>query len=152
MTKRINAILSKYEIIKDQNLSFEQRIVDNMIRDLEDARDLTQCICHIDMDAFYASVEELDNPELVKVPMAVGGMSMLCTSNYLARTYGVRSGMPGFIAKKLCPQLTMIPLHFPKYIAASNKVRAVFERYDPHFLPMSLDEVCVAFRYMCLSF
>lgn len=123
-----------------------------MIRDLEDARDLTQCICHIDMDAFYASVEELDNPELVKVPMAVGDMSMLCTSNYLARTYGVRSAMPGFIAKKLCPQLTMIPLHFPKYIAASNKVRAVFERYDPHFLPMSLDEVCVAFRYVCSSF
>lgn len=140
VTKRINAILAKYEVIKDQNLSFEQRIVDNMIRDLEETRDLTQCICHIDMDAFYASVEELDNPELVKVPMAVGGMSMLCTSNYLARTYGVRSGMPGFIALKLCPQLTMIPLHFPKYIEASNKVRAVFERYDPNFLPMSLDE------------
>jgi nucleotidyltransferase/DNA polymerase involved in DNA repair len=73
--------------------------------------------------------------------MAVGGMSMLCTCNYRARQYGVRSGMPGFIGKKLCPELTLIPLHFPKYRAASVKVRAVFEKYDLNYLPMSLDEV-----------
>lgn len=112
-----------------------------MIRDLEDTRDLTQCICHMDMDAFYASVEELEDPSLKKVPMAVGGMAMLCTSNYLARQYGVRSAMPGFIARKLCPELVMIPLHFPKYREASRKVRAVFQKYDPNFVPMSLDEV-----------
>ena len=85
MTKRIHAVLTKYEAIKEQDLTFERNIVDNMISDLEDTRDLSQCICHIDMDAFYASVEELENPDLKKVPMAVGGMSMLCTSNYLAR-------------------------------------------------------------------
>jgi DNA polymerase kappa len=141
VTKRINAILSKYEHVKHQDLSFEKRIVDKMIEDLEQTRDLTQCICHVDMDAFYASVEELENPELKRQPMAVGGMSMLCTSNYEARKYGVRSAMPGFIALKLCPQLKMIPLHFPKYIGASNKVRAVFAKYDPNFMPMSLDEV-----------
>jgi DNA polymerase kappa len=112
-----------------------------MIRDLDDTRDLTQCICHVDMDAFYASVEELENPELKSIPMAVGDMSMLCTSNYLARKYGVRSAMPGFIALKLCPELKLIPLHFPKYRAASEKVRAIFRKYDPNFLPMSLDEV-----------
>lgn len=112
-----------------------------MIRDLEDTRDLTQCICHMDMDAFYASVEELEDPSLKEVPMAVGGMAMLCTSNYLARQYGVRSAMPGFIARKLCPELVLIPLHFPKYREASNKVRAVFQKYDPNFVPMSLDEV-----------
>jgi len=141
VTQRINAILAKYELIKDKDLSFEQRIVDNMIRDLEDTRDLTQCICHMDMDAFYASVEELEDPSLKEVPMAVGGMAMLCTSNYLARQYGVRSAMPGFIARKLCPELVLIPLHFPKYREASNKVRAVFQKYDPNFVPMSLDEV-----------
>ncbi|KAI8645557.1 hypothetical protein BD408DRAFT_382046 [Parasitella parasitica] len=140
VTKRINAILAKYELIKDKDLSFERRIVDNMIRDLEETRDLTQCICHMDMDAFYASVEELADPSLKKVPMAVGGMSMLCTSNYIARQYGVRSAMPGFIARKLCPELVMIPLHFPKYREASDKVRAVFQKYDPNFVPMSLDE------------
>lgn len=112
-----------------------------MVRDLDDTRDLTQCICHVDMDAFYASVEELENPELKKVPMAVGDMAMLCTSNYLARKYGVRSAMPGFIALKLCPELKIVPLNFPKYRAASDIVRAVFQKYDPNFLPMSLDEV-----------
>lgn len=141
VTKRINAILKKYDTIKDQDLSFEKRIVDSMIQDLEARRDLTQCICHIDMDAFYASVEELENPELKTQPMAVGSMSMLCTSNYEARKYGVRSAMPGFIAIKLCPQLKMIPLNFAKYRAASSKVRAVFAKYDPLFLPLSLDEV-----------
>lgn len=115
-------------------------MVDNMIQDMEETRDTSQCICHIDMDAFYASVEELENPELKDVPMAVGSMSMLCTCNYKARQYGVRSAMPGFIGKKLCPELTLIPLHFDKYRAASAKVRAVFEKYDPNFLPMSLDE------------
>ncbi|KAI8379039.1 hypothetical protein BD560DRAFT_389366 [Blakeslea trispora] len=140
VTKRIDAILAKYEAIKEQDLTFERNIVDNMISDLEETRDLSQCICHIDMDAFYASVEELENPELKKVPMAVGGMSMLCTSNYLARQYGVRSAMPGFIALKLCPELQIVPLHFPKYRIASAKVRDVFRKYDPHFLPMSLDE------------
>lgn len=138
--KRIEAMLGKYELIKDQDLTFETRIVDNMIHDLEESRDLTQCICHVDMDAFYASVEELENPELKNVPMAVGSLAMLSTSNYIARTFGVRSAMPGFIAMKLCPQLKLIPLHFQKYIDASDKVRAVFKKYDPNFLPMSLDE------------
>ncbi|RCI02496.1 hypothetical protein CU098_001902, partial [Rhizopus stolonifer] len=140
ITKRIEVILAKYKFIRDQDLTFERNIADNMISDLENTRDLTQCICHVDMDAFYASVEELENPELKKIPMAVGGMSMLCTSNYLARKYGVRSAMPGFIALKLCPDLKIIPLHFPKYRAASEKVRDVFRKYDPHFVPMSLDE------------
>ncbi|KAI8084998.1 uncharacterized protein BX664DRAFT_338298 [Halteromyces radiatus] len=140
LTKRIDEMLWRYDQIKDLDLSFETKIVDHKIREMEDSRDLTQCICHVDMDAFYASVEELDDPSLKDVPMAVGGMSMLCTSNYLARKSGVRSGMPGFIAIKLCPSLKLIPLHFPKYRAASAKVRAIFTKYDPDFLPMSLDE------------
>lgn len=92
------------------------------------------------MDAFYASVEELEQPELKTVPMAVGSTSMLCTSNYEARKFGVRSAMPGYIALKLCPHLKIIPLHFDKYRAASKKVRAIFAKYDPDFAPMSLDE------------
>ncbi|KAI8883678.1 DNA/RNA polymerase [Backusella circina FSU 941] len=140
VTKRIQAILNKYELIRNQDLTFERKIADKTLNDLEKTRDLTQCICHIDMDAFYASVEELERPELKSKPMAVGGQAMLCTSNYEARKYGVRSAMPGFIALKLCPQLEIIPLHFDKYRAASDKVRAVFSKYDPDFLPMSLDE------------
>ncbi|KAI9286914.1 hypothetical protein BC943DRAFT_275658 [Umbelopsis sp. AD052] len=140
VTGRINALLSKYERIKNDVLSEEFIIVDNMIEELEDERDLSQCIVHIDMDAFYASVEELDQPHLKTVPMAVGGIGMLCTSNYEARKFGVRSAMPGYIALKLCPQLKIVPLNFTKYREASAKVRSVFEQYDPHYCPMSLDE------------
>ncbi|KAI8150340.1 hypothetical protein BJV82DRAFT_548937 [Fennellomyces sp. T-0311] len=140
LTERIDAMMAKYERIRHLNLRHEEQVVDNMIHDLDKERDLTQSICHVDMDAFYASVEELENPELKDVPMAVGDMAMLCTSNYKARTFGVRSAMPGFIGIKLCPQLKIIPLHFDKYRAASSKVRAIFMKYDPNFAPMSLDE------------
>ncbi|CAO3613722.1 unnamed protein product [Cunninghamella blakesleeana] len=133
-------MLKRYESIKDLDLSFESKVVDHKIKEMELNRDLTQCICHVDMDAFYASVEELDDPSLKDIAFAVGGTAMLCTSNYLARKKGVRSGMPGFIALKLCPELKLVPLNFPKYRIASSKVRAIFAKYDPDFLPMSLDE------------
>ncbi|KAH8556279.1 hypothetical protein BGW37DRAFT_6820 [Umbelopsis sp. PMI_123] len=140
VTGRINTLLAKYEKIKNDSMSEELVIVDNMVEEMEKERDLTQYICHIDMDAFYASVEELDQPHLKTVPMAVGGIGMLCTSNYEARKYGVRSAMPGYIALKLCPHLKIVPLNFAKYRAASAKVRSIFEQYDPHYCPMSLDE------------
>ena len=73
-------------------------------------------------------------------PMAVGSMGMLTTSNYLARKFGVRAAMPGFIGKKLCPQLTIVPPNFEKYTAVSKVVRDVFREYDPEFCPVSLDE------------
>ncbi|XP_073536147.1 DNA polymerase kappa isoform X2 [Phyllobates terribilis] len=92
------------------------------------------------MDAFYAAVEMRDNPELKDKPMAVGSMSMLSTSNYLARRFGVRAAMPGFIAKKLCPALHIVPTNFDKYRAVSKEVREIFSEYDPNFLPLSLDE------------
>lgn len=64
------------------------------------------------MDMFYAAVEIRDNPELAKVPLAVGSDSMCSTANYLARKFGVRSAMPGFIAKKLCPDLIIVPCNY----------------------------------------
>uniref|UniRef100_A0A673C3Q9 DNA polymerase kappa n=1 Tax=Sphaeramia orbicularis TaxID=375764 RepID=A0A673C3Q9_9TELE len=75
-----------------------------------------------------------DCPELKDKPMAVGSMSMLSTSNYHARKFGVRAAMPGFIAKKLCPELTV-----------SEEIREIFAEYDPHFQPMSLDEAYLNF-------
>ncbi|KAI9259622.1 hypothetical protein BDA99DRAFT_538582 [Phascolomyces articulosus] len=143
LTERIDAMMAKYETIRHLNLSHEEKIVDNMvvkIRELEKERDLSQYICHIDMDAYFASVEELEQPELKDVPFAVGGMAMLSTSNYLARKFGVRSAMPGFIGLKLCPQLKIVKPHYEKYREISNKVRKVFIKYDPNFAPMSLDE------------
>ena len=92
------------------------------------------------MDMFYAAVEMRDNPALRGVPMAVGGMGMLSTSNYAARKFGVRAAMPGFIAKKLCPDLVIVPGNMEKYASVSEVIRGVFREYDPNFAPMSLDE------------
>ncbi|NXR48723.1 POLK polymerase, partial [Hippolais icterina] len=114
--------------------------VDKLVIELEQSRNLSSTIVHIDMDAFYAAVEMRDNPELKEKPIAVGSMSMLSTSNYHARRFGVRAAMPGFIAKRLCPHLTIVPLNFEKYGKVSKEVREILAEYDPNFMPMGLDE------------
>ena len=110
------------------------------VKNTKKERDFSRIIVHVDMDAFYAAVETRDNPSLKDIPMAVGSNHMLSTSNYAARKYGVRAAMPGFIAKKLCPNLTIVPLNFAKYREVSNQVRKVISEYDPHFCGMGLDE------------
>ncbi|XP_035211813.1 DNA polymerase kappa-like [Stegodyphus dumicola] len=108
---------------------------------LESERNLNHSIVHIDMDAFYAAVEMQDDPNLAEKPMAVGSLSMLSTSNYHARKYGVRAAMPGFIAKKLCPELVIVPCNFTKYRKVSDKIRNIVKDYDPDYCGASLDEV-----------
>eukprot|EP01135_Chromosphaera_perkinsii_P010373 Nk52_evm45s2118 gene=Nk52_evmTU45s2118 len=121
--------------------TLQRKIDETIVWPLEkQERDFTRVIMHIDMDAFYAAVEERENPSLRDKPMAVGGMSMLSTSNYVARKYGVRSAMPGYIAKKLCPQLIIVHSHFDLYKEVSAQVQSVLAQYDPHFKAMSLDE------------
>ncbi|MDQ8195507.1 DNA polymerase IV [Coraliomargarita sp. SDUM461004] len=100
-------------------------------------------IIHIDMDCFYAAVEMRERPELANRPLAVGGSSergVLTTCNYPARAYGVRSAMPVFKAKELCPQLLIVPVRFDLYRAASKAVREIFARYTDMIEPLSLDE------------
>ena len=101
-------------------------------------------IIHVDMDAFFAAVEMRDNPKLRNVPMAVGGSKdrrgVLCTSNYEARKFGVRSAMPTSQALKLCPQLVLIKPNFRKYAEASEKVFEIFHEFTDLVEPMSLDE------------
>jgi DNA polymerase kappa len=119
-----------------------ERDADAMLARMESqaAAVLDRVFIHIDMDAFYASVEARDDPRLNSVPFAVGSSYMLMTSNYLARRWGVRAGMPGFIGKKLCPHLEFVPHHFDKYKAASRAVREILTQYDPHLMAYSLDE------------
>ncbi|WP_440055188.1 DNA polymerase IV [Pseudoalteromonas sp. T1lg65] len=98
---------------------------------------------HIDMDAFYASVEMRDNPALASVPMAIGGRShrgVLSTANYIARQYGVRSAMSNYQAKKLCPQLVIVPGRMEVYQSISKQIRQIFLRYTEQIEPLSLDE------------
>lgn len=108
--------------------------------ELESKRISSRPCVVIDMDAFFAAVEIKDQPALANLPMAVGGSAMISTANYEARKYGVRSAMPGFIAKQLCPALIFVEPHFDKYEAASKDVFEVLRQYDAHTRMMSLDE------------
>ncbi|MDA9317363.1 DNA polymerase IV [bacterium] len=108
-------------------------------------------IIHIDMDCFYAAVEMREHPELAGKPVAVGGASgrgVLTTCNYPAREFGVRSAMPVFQAKQLCPQLVILPVRFELYRAASQKVREIFARYTELIEPLSLDEAYLDVSHM----
>lgn len=110
------------------------------IQEIESERILTETWIHIDMDMFYASVEIRDAPELADKPIAVGGNSMISTANYIARQFGVRSAMPGFIAKKLCKDLVFVTPNFQKYQVEGEKIREIFREYDSEFESMGLDE------------
>uniref|UniRef100_A0A096MHJ4 DNA polymerase kappa n=1 Tax=Poecilia formosa TaxID=48698 RepID=A0A096MHJ4_POEFO len=145
VNQRIEKMMHQKAQITEQLLQKAQAQVEKMTSELEKSRDLSRVIVHVDMDAFYAAVEMRDCPELKDTPMAVGSMSMLSTSNYHARKYGVRAAMPGFIAKKLCPSLVIVPPNFDKYRAVSEEIREIFAEYDPNFQPMSLDEAYLDF-------
>uniref|UniRef100_A0A9J8D561 DNA polymerase kappa n=1 Tax=Cyprinus carpio carpio TaxID=630221 RepID=A0A9J8D561_CYPCA len=140
VNQRIEKMMEQKARITKEMMKQAQAEVDKLTCELERSRELGRVIVHVDMDAFYAAVEMRDCPELKDKPMAVGSMSMLSTSNYHARRFGVRAAMPGFIAKKLCPNLVIVPTNFDKYRAVSAQVREIFSEYDPHFMPMSLDE------------
>jgi DNA polymerase IV len=95
------------------------------------------------MDAFYASVEQRDHPHLRGKPVIVGGegrRGVVSTCSYEARKYGVKSAMPSFMAKKLCPQATFVPVRMAHYAAVSKDVMAVFSTFSPTVEPLSLDE------------
>ena len=95
------------------------------------------------MDAFYASVEQLDNPELRGKAIAVGGggeRGVVSAASYEARKYGVRSAMAGALARKLCPGLIFVRTNFDRYQEVSDQIRAVFHEYTDLVEPLSLDE------------
>ena len=103
----------------------------------------TRKIIHVDMDAFYASVEELDNPELRGKAIAVGGggdRGVVSAASYEARKFGVRSAMAGALARKLCPELIFVPPNFERYKEISAQIHAVFNEYTDLIEPLSLDE------------
>jgi DNA polymerase-4 len=100
-------------------------------------------IIHVDMDAFFASVEQRDNPELQDKPVAVGGAGgrgVVAVASYEARKFGVRSAMPSVTAQRLCPDLIFVRPRFDAYKEASRQIRRVFEHYTAIIEPLSLDE------------
>jgi DNA polymerase-4 len=100
-------------------------------------------IIHVDMDAFYASVEQMDNPDLKDKPLAVGGSGkrgVISAASYEARKYGVKSAMSGNLAIKLCPELIFVKPNFERYTEISKKIRKIFYDYTDLVEPLSLDE------------
>ena len=148
LTRKIERILAKKRELDRLDLRSDLRKADEYIAELERTRDLSQAVVHIDCDAFYAAVEELDRPELKTKPFAVG-KGVLTTCNYIARQYGCRSGMAGFVATKLCPELISLPLNFEKYTAKAHEVRAVLADYDPRFESASIDEAYLNVTAYC---
>ena len=106
--------------------------------------DDTGChILHIDMDAFYASVEIRDRPEIAAQPVIVahtGGRGVVLSANYIARGFGVRSAMPASRAQRLCPHAVFVPPRHGLYSAVSREVMAIFKAVTPEVEPLSLDE------------
>ena len=104
---------------------------------------LPRKIVHIDMDAFYASVEQRDDPQLRGQPVIVawrGNRSVVCAASYEARKFGVRSAMPAVRAERLCPNAVFLPPDFPRYRAVSRQVREILRRHTDLIEPLSLDE------------
>ena len=101
---------------------------------------------HVDMDAFYASVEILDNPKLKGLPVIVGGRSargVVSTCSYEARKFGVHSAMPLFEAKRLCPQGVFVPVRMGRYAEMSAKIMKIFRETSPLVEQLSIDEAFV---------
>lgn len=104
---------------------------------------MARTILHIDMDCFYAAIEEREDPSLKGKPVGVGGRSMrgvLTTANYEARKFGCHSAMPVFKAMEKCPQLILVPVQFELYREESRKIRSIFARFTELVEPLSLDE------------
>jgi len=105
---------------------------------------MTRSILHVDMDAFYASVEQRDNPDLRGKPVIVGAgpheRGVVSAASYEARRFGVHSAMPSRTAHKLCPQGVFVPPNMGKYSEASHQIMAILEGFTPFVEPLSIDE------------
>lgn len=150
LTTKIEQLLKRKEKLEKLDLSAEVRKADECLAKLEASRDLSQYVVHVDCDAFFAAVEELDRPELKTVPMAVG-KGVLTTCNYEARKFGCRSGMASFVAKKLCPQLVSLSPNYDKYGAKAKEIQAIMAVYDPLFESASIDEAYLNITAFCVE-
>ena len=138
--KKILELREKKSKLTERQLEEGRNLWEKIAQSLEQKRDINRVCVVIDMDAFYVSCELVDKPDLQDKPVAVGG-GVITTANYVARKFGVRSAMPTFMARQLCPSLIVIPTNFEKYVEESKKVHKLIAKVDPSFRALSLDEV-----------
>ncbi len=136
----IKKLIAKSEGMSVADVTKYNKKAEAEVQRLEGTRSFARHIVVIDFDAFYAKVEQRDNPELQGKPIAVGG-GVITTASYEARKFGVRSAMHSGVALQLCPQLIIVDCHFDKYKEASQQMRNVVLQYDPHPSMCSLDEI-----------
>ena len=110
--------------------------------------EITPCFLHIDLDAFFASVEQLDHPEYRGKPVIVGGKpedkrSVVSTASYEARKYGVHSAMPFYMAYNLCPEGIFVHGRMERYAQISYLIMQIIKNYSPDFIQMSIDEAFI---------
>ncbi|KAK4704754.1 DNA polymerase kappa, partial [Phenoliferia sp. Uapishka_3] len=146
MVARVNKMVED-TLNRFGNLKREEAGADEMIRQLEKTRDLSQTIVVVDADAFYASCHELESPELKGTAFAVGN-GVLTTASYEARKYGCRSAMAGFVAKKLCPELNFVKLDFSLYTRVSKEIMEILRDFGD-ISPASLDEAYCSLTEYC---
>lgn len=147
---RIKALCRTRAELDRASVNALRRRVDERVAELEHTRRLDRACAVIDFDMFYAAVEIRDRPELASKPVAVGGIGMISTANYVARRWGVRSAMPGFVGQELCrrgpefgmpaAELVFVRPDFGKYTAVAAVARAIFREYDAQMRSYSLDE------------
>ncbi|KAL5485240.1 hypothetical protein ACEPAI_7882 [Sanghuangporus weigelae] len=142
-TARINKILGRRdELLRESDIRLVEVKVDRLTQfaEKESKRDLSQTIVHIDMDAFFANVELQHNPDLKDKPFAVVGLGVVTTGSYEARKYGVRAGQAEYIAKRLCPELILVPVDYKRVGIVSEKVMDICRQYDPNLYIAGCDE------------
>ncbi|KAK0549852.1 hypothetical protein OC845_002920 [Tilletia horrida] len=153
-TQRINALLAKRDDalsrvpVDSPEWNAIGRKVDLRLAELEETRDLSRQICHIDADMFYAAVELKRDPSLKGKAFGVGS-GVLTTASYEARQKGCRSGQAVFVAKALCPELIVVPNDFKAYVQASGEVMEILGSYDENLQPASLDEAYLDITEYC---
>ena len=147
----VSLIEKKLENFHKNEILYNQikQLANSRLEFLKKQRRFDKIWFHIDMDMFYAAVEIRDNPALKDLPIAIGNMSMISTSNYIARKFGVRSAMPGFIAIKLCPKLKIIEPDYIKYKEESCKIMDILSEYDIYIESMGLDEAYIDLTDYC---
>ncbi|KAK4055057.1 hypothetical protein OIO90_003398 [Microbotryomycetes sp. JL221] len=154
LTIRVEKLVAKLdERVQERhgNLANEEQYVDEMLEELEKTRCLTETVCVVDADAFYASCHQREDPSLVGKAFGVGGGSgggVLTTASYEARKYGCSSAMAGFVAKRLCPHIIFVKPDFSLYTSASKSIMNILKQYG-ELSPASLDEAYISLTEYC---